>query len=145
MQTQALLEKIKTEQKNIALPIPVVAEFLSGLDADATEEFYRTLLTEFVLLPFDEKSALVYARIMQNRHKDGIWKTYREKERLPRRFLADIAILATAEAHGVPLLYAGERSNNFIDSMAQAAGLSIRVENLHNLHFQYPLPNPDQL
>jgi hypothetical protein len=54
--------------------------------------------------------------------------------------LADIAILATAEAHHVPLLYTGER-HHFVASLAQAAGLAIRVENLHDLSFQYPLPN----
>jgi len=140
LKAKALLEKIKAEQKNIALPVPVVAEFLSGMNADKTGSVYQTLVTEFVLLPFDDKSALVYAHIMQNRHKDGIWDTYKAKEGLPRRcLLADIAILATAEAHKVPVFYTGEQ-NNFIPSIAKAANLAIRVEKLQDLSFQYPLP-----
>lgn len=140
LKAKALLEKIKSEQKNIALPVPVAAEFLSGMNANKTESGYQTLLTEFVLLPFDGKSALVYAHIMQNRHQGGIWDTYKTKEGLPRRcLLADIAILATAEAHKIPVLYTGEQ-NNFIPSIAKAANLAIRVEKLQDLPFQYPLP-----
>ena len=140
LRAKTLLQKIKEAGQTIALPVPVIAEFLSGVDADTREMAYKTLLQEFIILPFDDKSARVYAHIMAYRHQDGVWEQ-RKASGVPRRcLLADIAILAVAEAHGLPWFYTGERKR-LIRSLAENARLKISVRSIHDEPLQYPLFN----
>lgn len=139
LRAKMLLQKITEAGQTIALPVPVVAEFLSGLDADTRSVAYKTLLQEFVILPFDDKSARVYAHVMAHRHHDGVWEQSKSSG-VPRRcLLADIAILSVAEAHGLPWLYTGERKR-FIPRLAENARLKIVVRSIYDEPFQYPLP-----
>ncbi len=136
-----LVRELKEQGRPMALPTPVVGEFLSH-PLYAGERLTATIddfMQEFVLLPYDTHAAKLYARIMHHRHQGGVWETYRHQEGLPRRcLLADMAILATAEAHHVEELYTGER-NFFIQKMAQAARLNVKVIRITERSYQLPL------
>ncbi len=138
---QSLVHELKEQGRPMALPTPVVGEFLSH-PLYAGERLMATiddLMQEFVLLPYDTQAAKLYAHIMHHRHQGDVWETYRHREGLPRRcLLADVAILATAEAHRVEVLYTGER-NSFIQGMARAAQLNVKVIRITERDYQLPL------
>ena len=143
-----LFEVFRREGWSVALPTPVAAEYLSGAllgdpNPASVEKAMQVLSRRFVLLGFDARAVAVYARIMQMRAEGEVWRRVREETGVPRRcLLADIAILATAEAHGVPRLYSGETKRRTLTRLASAAGLRIQVQYLDEAFPQPPLPYP---
>ena len=138
--TRALFERFLREQVRIMLPTPVAAEYLSGLfhgtyTPEALEKAHRFLTQHFGLLAFDERAVKIYAHMMSLRTHDAVWTRIRKEGGERRCLLADITILATAEAHGIPEFYSGEKRRT-MRTLAERAGLRIQVKYLDELPLQ---------
>ena len=141
---RALFSQWAKQGTKVVLPAPVAAEYLSGLSVGGRdfekglEKAHAFLVRKFGLLAFDEKASLIYARIMSLRTQDEVWNRMRKAGSPRRCLLADIAILATAEAHGIPAFYSGE-TRRTMRTLAERAGLNIKVYYLDELPLQYPM------
>lgn len=103
----AFVAQIEKHGEQIMIPSMVASEFIVKYDEAARTTALELLARRFYIAPFDASAAKWAARLFQDKEE---WKLAREKANSTRQWVkADIAILATAIAHGATALYAEDK------------------------------------
>lgn len=114
---QAYLEELSRGVRKVAIPLPVLSEFLTGLDHQLWEEVLAYVEKHFRLLELNKAAALEAARFFRSRLAQDPPKG---QERQCVR--TDAFILGIAKAHKCAKVYTKDKR------MAALAGQDLEVE-----------------
>lgn len=96
------LDELSASGATVILPAIAVGESIVHMESDAIrQEFVQQLKESFLIVPFDEKAAVEFARVWNELYADGTVEEMREKDPCYSRnkLKADVLITATAIAY----------------------------------------------
>ena len=95
--TEKFIQWLEENRHEVAIPAPVLAEFLTGLPPDKADEIQKIFTGKFIVLPFDIAAARKYAEIYQKHNKTILNTRYEVK--------ADCMIIAVAVTTNCDCIY----------------------------------------
>lgn len=101
----AFLQHLEDKEKKILLPTVVLTEFLFRLPVESHKTVMNLLSQNYFVAPFDELSALMYAKIWNDQEHKEIEKDLKDSGVSTRTITADRMIVATAVAHEAECIY----------------------------------------
>lgn len=119
----------QNEKLSIALPMPVISEFIAGDDNEARSLSLLKPNSKFKNLDFDAKAALIAAKI----YRDYRQLPQKQKSQEPRQKVkVDIQIIGIALANNATILVSHD---NGVRNIVNELGLNLRVFDYMDNHY----------
>lgn len=133
--TKALVDLAESSKATIAIPAPVLAEFLVGVDTSEFQKYLDLLHASkvFEILSFDEMAAIECALLVDDNELKQIKDTNDTKAKV--RF--DRQIVAICKAHNAEFLFTHDKA-----MLSKAEAVGIQVKSLADIE---PMPEQTEI
>lgn len=129
-----LIQNLKESRAKILIPTPVIFELLLPIVADKREKFLSFMNRNFMVIPFDAKSAVFASRIRQEKMDAAMKEAVKGDANITRNHIkVDCMIVAAAYVYGASIIYSHD------DHVTKFASGYIPVEKIPDMPFQAPL------
>lgn len=123
---ELFLKTCENDKVEIIIPTIVIGEILSGMADEKQSEFIKYMTSQFMIVPFDIRSAVVFAKL---------WKIWKENKRLRKELKdqgakreemkADCMIVAIAKSRNADCIYShDDKLRTFAEGHIKTKSLS---------------------
>ena len=109
LRSKKLLEKIRKNRKRAMVSTIVVSEFLINVDPGLMPLTIDLIEKTFIVVPFDTQSAMMFARIWQEKNKSKIIEELKQSGIGRQQLKADCLIVASAVTRKATCIYSHDQ------------------------------------
>ena len=119
--SKILIEHLQDNGDKILIPSIILSEFILHLPQESHTTVVNLLTANFFVAPYDQLTALHYARIWQNQEHQNRVREIHELGTTRNEIKADRMIVATAVAHNAERIYSHDKGlRNFAEGFCDA-------------------------